>query len=170
MNKTHKESLIKSYQGLFKSCASLFLVKNLGLTVNNSKYVRGQLGKIGVRFMVIKNSLAKIAMRGTRFEVIENHLKGPMVFAYAEEPVATAKALTKLVKAQMPLQIAGALVENNFLESESVVAMAKMLSREEAHTKIVTLLKAVPNRFVTLLNEPSARLARALKAHVTNNN
>ena len=168
MKKTHKENLIKNYQKLFESYSSLFLVKNCGLTVQNSKDIRGDLSEIGVKFTVVKNSLAKIAIKDSKFDPIRDHFSGPIALAYAEEPVATAKMLTKLIKDEMPFEIVAASVEGNVLESKEVISLAKLLPQNEVYAKILGLLKAVPNKLVTLLNEPGSQLVRTFKAHATN--
>jgi large subunit ribosomal protein L10 len=168
VKKIHKENLIKNYQQLFETYDSLFLVKNCGLTVQNSKDIRGDLKEIGVKFTVIKNSLAKIAIKDSKFDKIRNHFTGPIALACAEEPVATAKILTKLIKDEMPFEIVAASVEGNILESKEVTSLAKLLPQNEVYAKILGLLKAVPNKLVTLLNEPGSQLVRTFKAHAAN--
>ena len=168
MKKEHKEDLIKIYQQLFKTYDSLFLVKNCGLTVQNSKDIRGDMEKIGVRFIIVKNSLAKIAVKDSKFCSITDHFSGPVALACAEEPIATAKMLAKLIKDDMPFKVIAASVEDNILKGEEAIALAKLLSQNEVRAKILGLLKAVPNKLVALLNEPSSQLVRTFKAHATN--
>jgi ribosomal protein L10 len=76
--------------------------------------------------------------------------------------------LTNLIKDEMPFKIVAASVEGNVLESKEVISLAKLLPQNEVYAKILGLLQAVPNKLVTLLNEPGSQLVRTFKAHATN--
>lgn len=49
--------------------------------------------------MVTKNTLAKIAVKGTEYEALTEKLTGPIALAFGfEDPVSPAKAVTKFIK------------------------------------------------------------------------
>ena len=168
MKKIHKKNLISNYQQFFEKYDSLFLVRNCGLTVQDSKDIRSEFSELGVKFAVIKNSLAKIAVKGTKFDSVSEYFSGPVALACAEEPISTAKMLVKLVKSNMPLEIVAASLDGQVLDKSGVDSLAKLLPQNEVYSKILGLLKALPNKLVSLLNEPGSKMVRTIAAHATN--
>ena len=81
MDRISKEKLVASYSKLFNNYEAIFLVKNSGLSVLDSRSIRSQFKKIDSKFIVTKNSLAKIALNDTKFSNAQELFNGPGVVA-----------------------------------------------------------------------------------------
>ena len=68
-------------------------MKNLGLSVADSKYIRTKLKPIDARFMVVKNNLAKIALAKTKFANAKGLFVGPVAVTYANDPISVSTLL-----------------------------------------------------------------------------
>jgi large subunit ribosomal protein L10 len=162
-----KKALIEKYRQFFKGHHSLFLINNDGLTVQDSKDIRLKLEAVGAKFLVVKNTLARIAVRSSHFALIRNYLSGPIALIYAEEPIVTAKVLTNLVKRNIPIRIVASVVEGNIFNASGVAEIANLFERNEICARIMSLFSTAPGNLIALLKQPSSRLIRVLKARTT---
>ena len=160
--RVHKQRLIRDYKSLLDRCTSLFILKNHGLTVQNSKDIRKKLTDIKARVCIVKNSLMKISIQGTVFQVIEKYLKGPTALVFSKDPITTAKALAQYITV-MPCELAAALVEGTL--TEDLAFLTKMFSGPEFYAKIFTLLNHASFKVVKLLNVSEQKLLRVLTIH-----
>ena len=70
-----------------------------GYSVEQITKLRRQLQKEDGDYMVTKNTLAKIAVKGTEYEVLTDALTGSVAIAFGyEDQVAPAKALATFIK------------------------------------------------------------------------
>lgn len=160
--RVHKQRLIKDYKNLLDRCTSLFILKNHGLTVQNSKDIKQKLNDIKAKVCIVKNSLMKITIQGTVFQVTEKYLKGPTALVFSKDPITTAKVLAQSVII-MPCELVAALVEGTL--TEDVTSLTKLFSGSEIYTKIFTLLNYASVKVVKLLNISEQKLLRVLKIH-----
>lgn len=165
MDRVSKEKLIVSYTELFDKYESVFLVKNLGLSVSDSRAIRSKLKPAGAKFMVTKNSLAKIAIAKTKFANIEELFVGPVVVAYSDDPIAVSKLLVQFCKEGRKLEIVGGAMLGKQLGEDDVVNLSKMPSQDEIRAKIIGLVTAAASKIVLVLKEPGSKLARVIKAY-----
>ncbi len=69
------------------------------LTVNKDQEFRNSLREAGAKYQVVKNTLARIAVKGTQFEEATEHFKGVTAIAWTEnDPVVLSKAISKFMK------------------------------------------------------------------------
>ena len=165
MDKTSKEKLVANYSKLFNDFEVIFLVKNSGLSVLDSKSIRSQFKKIDSKFMITKNSLAKIALKDTKFSNIYELFSGPIAIAYSDDPVSASKLLVKFSEQSDKINIVGGAILDKQLNKEQVVALSKMLTQDEIRAKIIGLVNAAASKVVRVLSEPSAKLARVVKSY-----
>lgn len=165
MDKASKEKLVANYSKLFNDYEAIFLIKNSGLSVLDSKSIRSQFKKIDSKFMVAKNSLAKIALKNTKFLNIQELFSGPVAVAYSDDPVSTSKLLIKFYEQNDKIDIIGGAILDKKLGKEEVIVLSKMLTQDEIRAKIIGLVNAAASKVVRVLNEPSAKLARVIKAY-----
>ncbi|WP_162298309.1 50S ribosomal protein L10 [Candidatus Aquarickettsia rohweri] len=165
MDKASKEKLVANYSKLFNNYEAIFLIKNSGLSVLDSKSIRSQFKKIDSKFMVAKNSLAKIALKDTKFSSIHEHFTGPIAVAYSDDPVSASKLLIKFCEQNDKIDVVSGAILDKTLNKEEVIALSKMLTQEEIRAKIIGLVNAAASKVVRVLNEPGAKLARVIKAY-----
>ena len=165
MDRINKERLVASYSKLFDDYEAIFLVRNSGLSVLDSRSIRSQFKKIDSKFMVTKNSLAKIALNNTKFSNIQEFFNGPIAVTYSDDPVSTSKLLIKLCSNNDKMEVIGGAILDKQLSKDDVIALYKMLTQNEIRAKIAGLVNAAASKIVRVLNEPSAKLARVMKSY-----
>src|SRR5262252_8116007 len=100
VTKADKALELEQLEKAFKGSDSAILVDYKGLTVPQVTDLRRQLRRSGSGYKVVKNTLAKRALKGTAFAVLEKHFEGTTAVAYtAKDPVALAKTITTFIKA-----------------------------------------------------------------------
>ena len=165
MDRISKEKLVASYSKLFNDYEAIFLVKNSGLSVLDSRSIRSQFKKIDSKFIVTKNSLAKIALNDTKFSNAQEFFNGPVVVAYSDDPVSTSKLLVKLCNDNDKIEIIGGAILDRRLNKNEVVSLSKILTQNEIRAKIIGLVNAVASKVARVLSEPNAKLARVIKSY-----
>ena len=107
MNRAEKEAEVKELNERFSSDELVVLTHYSGLTVAQMTQFRRELVKNGASYKVTKNSLAKIALKGTKFEQISNMFTGPTGVATSKDAVAAAKVAQTFAKTNEKLVIIG---------------------------------------------------------------
>ena len=97
-----RESKVEELQDLesaFKGTESAILVDYKGLKVPEVTELRRQVRRAKASYKVVKNTLARRALKGTSFEPLEQFFEGTTAVAYTKtDPVALAKTLTTFGK------------------------------------------------------------------------
>jgi large subunit ribosomal protein L10 len=115
--------------------------------------------------MVTKNTLAKLAIKGTPYEVLAETLKGPIAIAFGfEDQVAPAKALSKFIKDTKKGEILAAAMDGNLLSAEEAKALATIPSKEEIYAKMLGCVNSPATGIVGSINAVMASLTRAVAA------
>ena len=168
MDRASKEKLVARYVELLDKHEAVFLMKNSGLSVADSKYIRAKLKPIEAKFTVTKNSLVKIALAKTKLNNIKELFTGPVVVTYTNDPISVSKLLVEFCKEGKKLEIIGGTILDKQLGKDEVVDLSKMPTQKEIRSKIIGLVNAVASKIVTVLKEPSGKLARVIKAYSKN--
>ena len=99
-----------------------------GITVEEITKIRRELQKCGGDYMVTKNTLAKIAVKGSEYEVLTEALKGPIAIAFGfEDPVSPAKALAKFIKESKKGEIVAAALDGKLLSANEEIELARAI-------------------------------------------
>ena len=115
--------------------------------------LRTELRKAKASYKVVKNSLAKRALKGTQFESLSSHFEGMTAIAYTkDDPVALAKTLTTFMKNAPTLQLKAAVVQGQAIKGAEVAALATMPGKPELYAKLLFVLQAPMQNLVTVLN------------------
>src|SRR5258708_37391243 len=109
VTRAEKEAEFNQLQAAFKGSGSAIVVDYKGLNVPQVTELRRQLRTAKASYKVVKNTLAKRALKGTSFAPLEKHFKGTTAVAYTKtDPVALAKTLTAFMKGAPALSIKAA--------------------------------------------------------------
>lgn len=154
MRKEQKEQVVQDLKKLFEENELMVVAHNEGLTVSEMTDLRRQLRESGAGLKVTKNTLAKIAAKGTKFESMIDILTGPSAIAYSNDPVAAAKIAVKFAKGNDKLVIIGGANTESALDLDGVNTIALLPSLDEARAMIVGMIST-----------PASRIARCLSAH-----
>ena len=164
LDRTQKKELADFLNTTFSEAVCVVVTRQTGMTVDESTALRRQMRDAGARFKVTKNRIAKIALKGTKFEDLEGYFTGPTGIAYSDDPVAAAKGATKFAEQNEKLQIVGAGLDGKTLDVDGVKALAKLPSLDELRGKIIGVLQAPATKLAGVTQAPAGQLARVLKA------
>ena len=168
MDRTTKENMVASLGDLFNSAQVGFLVDYRGLSVEEVNELRGKLREASSQMRVLKNNLAKIAIKDTPFEPLSDEIVETRAFIYGEEPVGPAKAVIGFQQRNDKLGlIAGLLVkgsEGQKLDESAVKSLASLPTREQLLGQFLSLLQAPQGKLVRTLAEVPASFVRTLSA------
>jgi large subunit ribosomal protein L10 len=147
------------------SAKTAVLTEYRGLTVRQISDLRKQLKAAAAEYKVVKNRLARLAVKDLPLDPLASHFKGPtgLVFT-AKDPVPVAKALQTFARANPMLTIKVGLVEGKVLQPAELRALADLPSREALRSQLVGALQGPASQVVSLLTAPQRELVRVLEA------
>ena len=141
-----------------------------GITVEDDTKLRRAVQAAGGKYKVVKNTLAERAGQGTPAQDLLKNLSGTNSIAYtAADPVALAKALTKVAKDVPAFQFKSGVVEGKVISIAEIKQLAEMPSKEELISKIMFLLNAPAQRIAAALNAVPRNLALTVSEAVKAN-
>jgi large subunit ribosomal protein L10 len=164
MSRKQKEAEVQELNDRFTKDETVIVTHYSGLTVFEMSELRAELRKEGATFKVTKNSLAKIAITGTKFEPIAEMFSGPTGVASSEDPVAAAKVVQKYAKGNDKLIILGGAMGEKILDVAGVEALSKMPSLDEVRSSIVGFILAPARNIASFAAAPGSRVSGAIKA------
>ena len=136
-----------------------------GLSVEEITNLRRALQKDGGDYMVTKNTLAKLAIKDTPYEVLAETFKGPIALAFGfNDQVAPAKALSKFIKETKKGEIIAAAMDGQLMSAEEAKALANLPSREELYAKMLGCINSPASGIANSVNAVMSSLVRAIAA------
>ncbi len=148
MTKNEKQVEIDAMKAKFADTEIVLLTKNLGLDAKATNDLRVAARAAGVDYRVSKNTLARIAVKGTVYEVLADKMKGPTGFVTGKDPISTAKVIAEFAKKNPKLEIVGGFFEGEVMDAAAVDAFSKMPTLNEIRSKLVGLLQAPASQIV----------------------
>ncbi|MGH9365915.1 MAG: 50S ribosomal protein L10 [Thermoanaerobaculia bacterium] len=163
MNRTEKAAAVAALEADLAKASNAIVFGFAGLKVNEVTELRRQVRATQSKYLVVKNTLALLATRGTALEAVARHFTGPTGVAYnRSSPVALAKVLTAFARTNPNLVFKAAVVEGLAVEAKQIAAIAELPSREQLVSKLLFLIQSPMRRLVTVLNGPVRSLAGTL--------
>lgn len=137
-----------------------------GLTVSQMTDLRRQLGPVQAELRVAKNTLARLAVKGTPCEALTSELEGPTAFVFGYgDPAQTAKAFADIVRAQrLQVRIKAAMLGERLLSSADVTRLAELPSTEVLRAALVGTLNGPLAGLVGVLDGALQQLVGTLEA------
>jgi len=127
--------------------------------------LRKQLKANAAEYKVVKNRLARLAVKDSSLDGLATHLTGPTGLVLTEQdPVGVAKALQAFVKTNPALMIKVGFVEGRVVQAQELRALADLPSKEALRAQLVGAVQGPLTQLVSLLTAPHRELARVLEA------
>ncbi|QQS32144.1 MAG: 50S ribosomal protein L10 [Acidobacteriota bacterium] len=144
---------------------SAMVMSFTGLTVAKDQEFRNALREAGAQYQVVKNTLARIAVKGTPYEGVTDALKGVTAIAWTEnDPVVLSKAVTKFMKDNSDIYtFKSGVVDGKVVDLGQLTTIANLPSKEELISKLLYVLNAQAQRIVTVINAVPRDLAVVIK-------
>ena len=152
VTKADKEQELQELTAAFNASDTAILVDYRGLNVPAVTELRRQIRGAKAQYKVVKNTLAKRASKGTRLAALEAHFEGTTAVAFTgNDAVVLAKTLTTFMKTAPTLAIKAAVVQGQSIKPAEVTDLANLPGRPELYAKLLFLLQAPMQQFVSVL-------------------
>lgn len=164
LTRAEKERQLQLLSEKLRPAEGLFVVDFRGLKVAEVTELRRKVREVEGEYLVVKNTLVKIAVAGSDKEEAQKLFVGPSAVAFTnKDVVALAKVLAEFAKTHENLRFRGALVEGVLLDEEGAKQVAAMPSKQELVARLLYLLQSPMRRLVVALQWPVRSLALTVK-------
>jgi len=159
MNRNQKSNLVSSLKSTLIGSAFVAVIHYRGMTDKQLYDLRVSLKSKGCNIKISKNTLVKVAIKGTELEALTEYLVGPVAVLYSQDPVALAKVISDTAKKVEVVKILTGFFNKTLMSEITIKEMAKLGSLDEVRSSFIGLLKATQSKFVRVLNAPKDGLA-----------
>ena len=165
MERAQKETKVAEMHQSFQDAEIVVITHQNGMTVEESTDLRRKMRAAGASFRVTKNRLARIALKGTKFEEMDGLFTGPTAVATSSDPVAAAKVAVDFAKTNEKLIVIGGSLGTQSLDQKGVEALASLPSLDALRARIVGMIVTPATRIAGVLQAPAGQLARVVNAY-----
>ena len=165
MNRSEKAVLIEEIKAQAASASIAVVTDFKGMSVEELTRLRGKVREAGGRYLVVKNTLARIAFTESAHDSIKDKFKENCALALGfDDPVPVAKALSEFAKTSKIFAVRHGCLQGKLLSAAEVEDLARLPSREVLLARLLGTMNAVPAGFVSLLANVPRALLNVLKA------
>jgi large subunit ribosomal protein L10 len=163
MDRSQKEEAVKALEEIFDGAGSVVLADYSGMTVAEMTDLRAKLREQGATIRVVKNRLAKIALKGRPFEAAAEKFTGPVAIAWAEDMISAPKVAVEFAKDSDAFEITGGFMGEEIFGADGIVALSKLPSREELIGMAAQRLLGQASQVAQRLMAQGSNLSGAIK-------
>ena len=164
LNLEEKKEVVAEVSARLAKAQAVVIAEYRGLPVEQITVLRSQARASGVYLRVLKNSLARRAVKGTPFEKLSDQMVGPLAYGISDDPVAAAKVLHMYAKGNDKLVIKGGAMPGYVMTAKEVGNLATMPGREQLLAMLLGTMQAPIAKFVQTLNEVPSKFVRTVAA------
>ena len=165
LNLEQKQAVVAEIAAKLAGAQAVIVAEYRGLDVGRVTQLRARARKSGLYLRVMKNTLARRAVKGTPFESLADQMVGPLMYGIAADPVAGAKVLSEFAKENELFVIRGGALPNSKMSDKDVKALALLPSREQLLAKLMGTMQAPVTKLVRTMNEVPGKFVRTLAAY-----
>jgi large subunit ribosomal protein L10 len=152
LNRSEKESVVSEVTALAAKAQTLVMAEYRGITVADMTKLRVAARGAGVDLSVLKNTLARRAVKGSQFEVAGDQMTGPLIYGFSVDAVAAAKVVADFAKTNDKLVIRGGAFAGKSLDVNGVKQLANIPSKEVLLAQLCGLLMSPISRTAVVLS------------------
>lgn len=165
LSKQRKEEVLAQYKEWMSQSQALILMEYTGASVKDFEDARLKVRESGGEFHVVKNRLAKLALKEHNYEIPEGYLENSTAIGFVFEDVAsTAKVLSEKAKSVDAFKFKGAFLGAEVLSPAQVDSLAKLPPLAVLQAQLLGVLQAPASKLVRTIAEPARGLAAVIKA------
>ncbi len=160
-----KKEIVAELIAVADSAQSVIAADYTGISVTEMTDLRREARSNGVHLRVVRNTLVRRALKQTQFACMAEDLVGPLLFAFSDEdPAAGPRVLRDFQKGTKKLTVKIIALNGKLLEPHAIETLAKLPTRDEAISMLMSVMNAPIGKLVRTLSEPSAKLVRTIAA------
>jgi large subunit ribosomal protein L10 len=159
MDKNQKTKLVSLLKEKITQSTIVAIVHYRGMSDDQLYQMRTTLKNKGCGIKIAKNTLFKLAIKETDFELLDSHLNGPTALVYSQDVVALSKIISDFSKKVDVLKIKVGIFNKSLITEDKIKEMAKLGSLEEVRASFIGVLKGAQTNFVRILSAPEKGLA-----------
>jgi len=160
-----KRAIVAEIAEVSAKALSMVAAEYRGITVGKMTALRKKAREEGVYLKVVRNTLARRAVAGTEFECIQDALTGPLLLAFSQaDPGAAARVIKDFAKENDKLVVKFVSVGGQLLPASDIEKLAKLPTRDQALSMLMSVMQAPITKFVRTLAEPHAKFVRTVAA------
>jgi large subunit ribosomal protein L10 len=160
-----KQARVSEVVAKLAGAQAVIVAEYRGLNVERVTQLRSRARKAGLYLRVLKNTIARRAVKGTPFEKLAEQMIGPLMYGIAQDPVAGAKVLSEFAKEQELFVIRAGAMPNSLMSAKDIKALALLPSRDELLSKLMGTMQAPVAKLVRTMNEVPGKFVRTLAAY-----
>ena len=160
-----KKAIVAEVNEAASSALSAVIADYRGLTVSEMTELRKQARAEGVYIRVVRNTLARIAVKGTEYECLTDSLVGPTILALSvEDPGAAARLIKEFAKTHDKMEVKALAIGGEAYGAHEIDRLAKLPTREQALGMLASVLQAPVTKLAQTLNEVPSQFVRVVAA------
>jgi len=160
-----KKAIVAEVNEAAGSALSAVIADYRGVTVGQMTGLRKQAREQGVYLRVVRNTLARRAVKDTEFECLTEVLVGPTIIAFSkEEPGSAARVLKEFAKENEGFQVKALSVGGELLGADQIDRLAKLPTRDQAISILMSVMIAPVTKLARTFNEVPSKITRAVAA------
>jgi len=159
-----KQAVVSEVAAQLANAQAVIVAENRGLSVEAVTGLRAKARTSGLYLRVLKNTLARRAVKGTPFENLSDQLVGPLMYGIAQDPVSGAKVLAEFAKENENFVIKCGAMPNAAMSAADIKSLATLPGRQELLATLVATLQAPITKLARTLNEVPGKFVRTLAA------
>ena len=165
LNLEQKQAMVAEVAAKLAAAQAVIVAEYRGLDVGRVTQLRAKARKSGLYLRVLKNTLARRAVKGTPFESLSEQMVGPLMYGIAADPVAGAKVLSEFARENELFVIKAGAMPNAMMSAQDIKALAQLPGREQLIAMLLGTLQAPMAKLVRTLNEVPGKFVRTLAAY-----
>ena len=165
LNLAEKKAVVAEITEVANDSVSLVTAEYCGLDVQALTDLRKKARENNVVLRVVRNTLTRKALETTEFKCVSETLVGPLILAFSkEEPSAAARLVRDFAKEHDKLQVKALSVGGQLYDSSHLESVAKLPTKDEAISKLMSVMQAPITKFVRTVQAPVEKLVRTVVA------
>ena len=150
-NLENKKQVVTQINQTISGATTVVLAQYQSVTVSQMTHVRSNARKANVYLHVLKNTLARRAVKGTTFEPLADKMSGPLIYSISADPVAAAKIIYDFAKTNEAVKIVAGMMGSKMLDAAAINKLAIIPSRVELLSTLLGMMKQIPAQLVRTL-------------------